>query len=133
MPKNETRVASDHGLLLSEARLNRIIKLDVARFAKKPNWVLTDDEWKTHSEFEAIFHVTSIASTQTQYEKLFTGAYTPCIKAMAVAKLRKIHLPVIDYDAMTGDTKFARPNKNVESFTPTGRQALERTRLEAER
>ena len=74
-----------------------------------------------------------LASLQTQYEKLLTGAYTPCIKAMAVAKLRKSHLPVIDYDAMTGDTEFARPNKNVESFTPTGRQALERTRLEAER
>ena len=131
MPKNETRVAADHGMLVSQARLNRVIKVDCA--ANKHSWNLSDEEWNTHSEFESIFKIVSVASTQAQYERLFMGPYTPMVKTFVMKRLRDDEIAVINYDKMTDKPRFERNLKKVEDFTELGKEALTRTRLEGER
>ena len=131
MAKNKTRVAAEHGLLTSETRLNLVIKVDC--IATTPSWMLSNTEWDTHAEFEAIMSVCQIASTEAQYEKLFLGAFAGVIKAVTMARLRNITIPVLNYKEMTSSAKLVRPAKRVVDFTATGRECLERVRLEGER
>ena len=77
MPKNDTRITAEYAFLMSEARINRVVKVDCE--ISKHEWTLSDDEWHSHAEFEGILHITQIASTQAQeYERLLLGAYS-CI------------------------------------------------------
>ena len=77
MPKNDTRIAAEYAFLMSEARINRVVKVDCE--ISKHEWTLSDDEWHSQAEFEGILHITQIASTQAQeYERLLLGAYS-CI------------------------------------------------------
>ena len=48
MTKNDTRIASEHGLLTSEARVNMVVKVDCMMHT--PKWILTEEEWRTHAE-----------------------------------------------------------------------------------
>ena len=131
MPKNETRIAAEHALFISEARLNRVIKVDNKIYKHK--WALSKEEWDSHSGFEGVLHITQLASTQAQYEKLFLGAYSPMIKAVTLKRLRGSEIPVIKYEKMTESAKLERVPKDVLDFTVTGRKCLERARLEGER
>ena len=65
MPKNDTRIAAEHALLISGARLNPVIKVDTKIHHHK--WALNKDEWDFYSEFEGILHIAQLASTQAQY------------------------------------------------------------------
>ena len=131
MPKNKTRVAAEHGLLTSEARLNRVIKVKCA--SERKLWALTDSEWDTHAEFEALMTLCQIASTEAQYGKLFMGACAGVIKAVTMHRIRFKSIPVLRYNEMTNKPKLVRPPKRVEDFTPIGRECLERVQLEGER
>ena len=133
MPKNKTRVASEHGLLTSEARLNRVIKVDCMMQKQPPSWMLTQTEWDTHSEFEALMFVCQITSTQAQYKRLFLGAFAGVMKAVTLARLRCDAIPVLRYKEMTNRPKLVRPPKSVVDFTEAGKECLERIRLEGER
>ena len=117
--KNKTRVAAEHGLLVSEARLNRLIQVDCC--SSHWPWALSMIEWKTHSEFEACMFLCQIASTVAQFEKLFLGAHAGYIKAITMKKLRQDTIPVIAYDKMTESPKLCQPNKPVEDFATTGK------------
>ena len=64
MAKNDTRIASEHGLLTSEARVNMVVKVDCMMHT--PKWTLTEEEWRTHAEFEGVLHLTQLASTEAQ-------------------------------------------------------------------
>ena len=59
MPKNDTRIAAEHALLISEAGLNRVIKVDTEIYHHK--WALTKEEWDSRSEFEGILRITQLA------------------------------------------------------------------------
>ena len=131
MPKNETRVAAEHGLLMSEARLNQVVKVDCQ--IHKHRWMFSDDEWRAHAEFEGVLHLTQISSTEAQYKKLFLGAYAALIKAVTLHRLREDAIPVLRYDDMTDSLNLVRPPMRVSDFTATGRKCLERARLEGER
>ena len=114
MPKNDTRIAAEHALLLSEARLNRVIKVDTEIYHHK--WALTKEEWDSHSEFEGILHITQLASTQAQYENLFLGAYSSMIKSVTLKRLRASEIPVIKYGKMAESAKIVRVPKKYARF-----------------
>ena len=69
MPKNDTRMAAEHGLLISQTRLNRVVKVDCN--INQPKWALSELEWNSHAEFEAVLHITQLATTESQYEDCF--------------------------------------------------------------
>ena len=93
MPKNDTKIAAEHALLISEAGLNRVIKVDTEIYHHE--WVLTKEELDSHSEFEGILHITQLASTQAQYETLFLGAYSSMIKSVTLKRLCASEIPVM--------------------------------------
>ena len=53
MPKNDTRIATEHALLISEARLNRVKKVDTEIYHHK--WALTKEEWDSRSSLREYF------------------------------------------------------------------------------
>ena len=87
MAKNKTRVASEHGLLVFEARLNRVIKVDCC--SNNFKWALCNTEWDSHAEVEACMFVCQIRSTELQFEMYFLGAFAGYIKAVTMVKLRQ--------------------------------------------
>ena len=112
MAENKTRVESEHGLLVSEARLNRVIKVDCC--SNNFKWVLCNTEWDSHAEFEACMFVCQIGSTEAQFERYFLGAFAGYIKAVTMAKLRQDSSPVISYKDMTDSPKLDRCAKRIE-------------------
>ena len=105
MAKNKTRVTSEHGLLVSEAHLSRvIIKVDCC--SNNFKWVLCNTEWDSHAEFEVCMFVCQIGSTEAQFEKYFRGAFAGCIKAVTMAKLWQDSIPIISYKDMTDSPKL---------------------------
>ena len=69
MPKNDTRIAAEHALLMSEARINRVVKVDCE--ISKHKWTLYDDEWHSHAEFKGILHITQIYPWALTYKSIF--------------------------------------------------------------
>ena len=82
--KNDTQIAAEHELLISEARLNQVVKINSQ--INKTKWMLSDNEWQTRAEFKGVLHVTQIASTQLQTKRLFLGAFASMIKAVTLCK-----------------------------------------------
>ena len=135
---NETRIASQHGLLQAEIRLNQVLRPwhDEKNTVVKPlQWDSTDKLWQEMAEFESVLNITKITTTLSQYEHLFTGAFSGLIKSTTMAGLRNDKLDVIDLKKV-GDlpvSKLPRVEMNWEDLSPSGKKCLERATLEGER
>jgi len=53
-----TRIAAEHSLLYNEVRVNKALMMYGE--ANKCDWVLTNDEWRTLGELEAVLNITRI-------------------------------------------------------------------------
>ena len=133
---NGTRVAAQHGLLLSALRLNRTVKVYAAQTPSP--WALSDTQWAAAAEFEGVLSITKTMSTYAQSEAAFLGAYGAVLKAMTLARLRHNQLHVVDLLAIREDV--ARPERTAVDLSclsslrdAAGRTCLERAQLEAER
>ena len=116
---------------MSEACINHAVQVDCE--ISKHKWTLSDDEWHYHAEFEGILHITQIASTRAQYERLLLGAYSSMIKSVTLKNLRQDKIPVVKYEEMTDRATLVRAPKDVAHFTRIGRGCLDRARLEGRR
>jgi len=96
---NSTRVAAQHGLLYSELKLNRLLRLYMSVHADAPQ--LTDSEWDSIGEIEGVLNITKDLTTLMQYENLYNGAFGQIIKNVTIKRLRANFIPVIDMPKVT--------------------------------
>ncbi|KAK3264923.1 hypothetical protein CYMTET_26364 [Cymbomonas tetramitiformis] len=97
---NTTRVASQHGLLLSEIRLNRALAAYQAA-NENVGWNMDSRTWQHIVEFEAVLNITKVTTTQSQYEKPFTGAHGCLVKGTTMTMLREDALSVVALPEVT--------------------------------
>lgn len=116
---NGTRVAAQHGLLLSSIRLNRSVKVYAAQ--SNPTWALSGEQWQSMAEIEAVLDITRTMSTLAQSESSFLGAYGPVLKAMTMLRLRKPEIMVIDTAAVDASPNLTRTAVDEDNLTETGR------------
>lgn len=92
------------------------------------------EQWQAVSEFEGILDIPKTMSTYAQSEAHFLGAYGPVLKKMTLKRLRKEEVAVIDLASVNAtETEPKRKNVPELQLSETGRTALRRARLEAER
>jgi hypothetical protein len=77
---NDTRIAAEHGLLISSLRLHR------ARMTYKlenPSaFFVFEGDWPAWTEFEAVLNTSQVLTKVAQYEVLYMAAYGPVVKLM---------------------------------------------------
>lgn len=98
---NGTRVAAQHGLLYSEMRLNRLLRVYMTANRLDGMPYLNEQEWVSLSEFEAVLDITKSCTTTMQYEELFTAAFNILIKQMTLRRLRLPQILVVDMEKVT--------------------------------
>jgi hypothetical protein len=133
---NGTRVASQHGLLVSEIRLHHALAHwheTKSLIAKPLVWNSSPLIWQQMVEVEAIGNVTKITTTMSQYETRFTGAFGGLIKGTTMAGLRKETLFVVDLANVTAKPQLPRVEVNVTDLSALGATCRERAILEGER
>eukprot|EP00966_Prymnesium_polylepis_P326748 7382651-Prymnesium_polylepis.1 len=136
VPINETRVAAQHGMLLSEIRLYHALHhwhSAKSMVAKPLEWKSTPEIWQGYTEVEAVLDLTKITTHLSQYEKLYTGAFGGLIKSTTMAGLRSNTLNVIDLKAVTKSPKLPRVSMDVTKLSAIGATCRVRATLEGER
>ena len=128
---NTPRIAAVHGLLHSELRLNRSLRVYETQF--NPGWSFKANDWQAIAEFEGVLNCTKVTSTLAQRERGFNGAYTPLIKTLALTKLRAPELYVIDMPNVKSSPKVPRLPIKVEDLSSMGQTARVRAIVEGER
>ena len=96
---NTTRVAAQHGLLYSELKLNRLLRLYMSVHTDVPQ--VSDSEWDAMAEIEGILNISKDLTTLMQYEHLYNGAFGQIIKQVTLKRLRAPFVPVIDMPKVT--------------------------------
>ena len=139
--KNTTRVMARHGLFVSTIRMNKPLQLYATSLsgqkhdkgAKHPFVALSDTEWKSTTEAEAVMNVTQAVSKLSQTEKKFTAAFGYAMKKTAMAKLRATKMSVVKLAEVNSKPSLPREDVDVSTFTDVGKETLRRAALEAER
>jgi hypothetical protein len=129
---NDTRVSARHGLLYSEIRLNKGLKL-YALANEQPSWQLTADQWQALTEVEAVLAISNELTVFVQNETAFTAAIGQPFKENMLTKLRSDTLSVVDLDQVTAKPDLIRRDVSLEDMTEVGRTCKLRATLEAER
>ena len=96
---NTTRVAAQHGLLSSELKLNRLLRLYMTVHNDAPQ--LSSSEWDSIAEIEGILNISKDLTTLMQYENIYNGAFGQIIKHVTLKRLRSGFIPVIDMPNVT--------------------------------
>ena len=128
---NTTRVASEHGLLLSVLRMNRPLKM--YKFRNPSAFVIEDGDWTAWAEFEAVLHISQVLTTLAQYETKYVAAFGPLVKMRVYKKLTASSIWVLDLDNITESPKLPRVEVQVADMSPVSRECLERAIIEFER
>jgi hypothetical protein len=128
---NTTRIAAVHGLLYSELRLNRGLRMYELQL--NPGWGFKDEDWQGVAEFEAVLECTRVTSTLAQKESGYNGAFTPLIKSLALSKLRADEVFVIDMPKVTASPKVPSVAVKTEDLSILGQTAKMRATLEGEK
>ena len=84
---NTTRVAAQHGLLYSDVKLNRLLRLYMD--AHDDALQLNDFECDVIAEIEGILNISKDLTTLMQYENLYNGAFGQIIKHVTLNRLRE--------------------------------------------
>jgi hypothetical protein len=129
---NTTRVSAKLGLLRSFLRLNKGLRLYAVQESSKVN-LITEDDWESLTEFEAIMVISGTAATVVQTEKYFMGAMGRLVQEKMIEEYSAPSLMVLDLANITEDPKLPRVEKRVEDLTRRGAECLRRAHLEAER
>ena len=128
---NSTRIAAGHMLFVSALRLNRAIKVYSAQ--QSVDFGISNDDWATIAEFEAILRITQVLTQLSQVETHFLAGYSYLMKKVTYKRLLANEISVVDLDAVEQDPRMPRSEKNVSQFTATGHMCLFRAILEFER
>ena len=96
---NTTRVAAQQGLLNTELKLNRLLRLYMTVHSDAPQ--LTSSEWDTLAEIEGILNISKDLTTLMQFENLYNGAFGQIIKHVTLQRLKSDFIPVIDMPNVT--------------------------------
>jgi hypothetical protein len=96
---NTTRIAAQQGLLNSELKLNRLLRLYMTVHNDAPQ--LTISEWDSIAEIEGILNISKDLTTLMQYENIYNGAFGQIIKHVTLERLRSTFIPVIDMPNVT--------------------------------
>jgi hypothetical protein len=107
---NTTRVAAQHGLLNSELKLNRLLRLYMTVHNDAPQ--LTSSEWDTIAEVEGILNISKDLTTLMQFENLYNGAFGQIIKHVTLKRLRSDFIPVIDMQNVS-NAKVSTPINDI--------------------
>ena len=134
VPKTDistTRVAARYRMLLSILQLNKALR----DFTSFPNstWELSEDDWDSLAEMEAIVRLITETTTMVQTESCQMGAMTHLLHSKLLERLRATNFYLLDLQAITESNTSPRHVKPVTAFTDVGRMCLRRAQLEAER
>jgi len=130
---NKTRVAARYGLIYSVLRMSKVLKL-FAVANPSVTWKLTDLEWETVAEIEAVLRISGEVTTIVQTEQHYMGALGRCIHVDMLQKYRAEKLWVIDLENVSSSNVLPRkPKSTFDGLTVIGAETLRRGLLEAER
>ncbi|KAJ1450411.1 hypothetical protein M885DRAFT_621721 [Pelagophyceae sp. CCMP2097] len=97
-------------------------------------WKLTDLEWETVAEIEAVLRISGEVTTIVQTEQHYMGALGRCIHVDMLQKYRAEKLWVIDLENVSSSNVLPRkPKSTFDGLTVIGAETLRRGLLEAER
>jgi hypothetical protein len=128
---NDTRVSARHGLLYSEIRLNKGLKL--YGIANEQSWQLTPAQWQALTEVEAVLAISKELTVFVQNETAFTAAIGRPFKESMLMKLRSDTLSVVDLEQVTKSPNLIRRDVHLVDMTEIGKTCKIRATLEAER
>ena len=97
---------------------------------------LTEDEWKTVGEFEAIIRDTSRLTSVFQNEEKLNGARGPVMRKSLHDSLSRGTMRVFNADHWSSNKDMMHPTQsgvNIISFTKAGKTCKRRALLECER
>ncbi|KAG8467930.1 hypothetical protein KFE25_006982 [Diacronema lutheri] len=100
---NTTRVASRLMLLNSVVRMERPLATHMSQFDQVKDTCpqLTDVQWQTAREFEAVLNQTKHLTTLAQKEKMCVGPYVPLVLLKLEAALKSNQLAIIKRDKVS--------------------------------
>ena len=114
---NGTRVATQHGLLHSLMRLNRLLRMYMAATPDAP--YLSDVDWVTLSEIESVLNISKSLTTLMQYETKYNGAFGQVIKhILTIELLRADHIVVVDMHKVIEKALLASVRVCANTFVP---------------
>jgi hypothetical protein len=144
VPINGTRIAAQHNLLIANLRLKRALerhhkelclsqKKDEAKDGEK--LMISPAEWQEAVEVEAILDIPRQHIVLSQLEKYFTGGYELFLsRCMFLSLGEETPLAVLDLAAITEDKvpahKLARVEREFDELSATGKECMQRARLE---
>ena len=129
---NGTRIAAQHGLLFSLIRLQRALVVYQAKECPVA-FSVSDVEWKQMVEIEGVLNITQVLTKMSQFERLYTGAYSTFIKRYVYKRLRAPTIPLVDLKAVKAPPKLPRVKTDIQSMTMVGATCRNRAILEFKR
>ena len=94
---------------------------------------VSEVEWKQIVEIEGVLNISQMLKNMSQYEKLYTGAYSNLIKRHVYQLLRRNFIWLVDLKSVKQPTQLPRVNSDVRSMTMIGSTCRNRALLEFER
>lgn len=87
---NGTRVAARGNLLTSLIRMEAALRIHTQKreIVKAGCPQLTDSDWRSLREMEAVLAISKLSTTLAQHEKVFIGAYGPLVKLQLLNALK---------------------------------------------
>ena len=70
------------------------------------SWSIDPDTFPVMAEFEGVLRITKATTSLSQYEQLYSGAYSPLIKGSMMNLLRKPSIKVVDLDRVGDKEAF---------------------------
>ncbi|KAG8460423.1 hypothetical protein KFE25_011493 [Diacronema lutheri] len=97
------RPLATHMLLKSVVRMERPLATHMSQFDQVKDTCpqLTDVQWQTAREFEAVLNQTKHLTTLAQKEKMFVGPYVPLVLLKLEAALKSNQLAIIKRDKVS--------------------------------
>ena len=100
IPKNITRVSTEHGMIIQLMWMQKPMVLCVQVNNKSPP-LAGNEDWDTILECKGAFNMTNITSTRIQIENIFIESFEPTIQTTAIKKMSCSKLSLLDTQSTT--------------------------------
>ena len=129
-----TRISAAYNIVTSCLRLKKVVKVHCDSFEAPP--FLTQEEWNSSGEFEAILNCTSKLTIIFQNEEKLNGEWGPVIRKLLHDGLSFETMKLENADDWSSKKLMLHPTRseiNASTFTTAGRACLSRALLKTER
>ena len=130
---NTTRVSARLNLIFTTLRMHKVIKMYSALYPGSRPARLTDADFQTLAEIEAIMHASADVAVLVQTERFYVKAIGWPLQMRMFERLRASTLEVIRLSAITASPRLDRRSRSVSLLNEISKEVLRRSTLEAER